>query len=56
MFWKVLLHASQDEGLDLILLFPDQVEVMNLPGTIKVLKNAEKTLEIVCPFQLFITI
>ena len=45
MFWKVLLHASQDEGLDLILLFPDQVEVMNLPGTIEALKNAEKTLE-----------
>ena len=39
MFWKVLLHASQDEGLDLILLFPDQMEVMNLPGTIEALKH-----------------
>ena len=45
MFWKVLLLASQDEGLDFILLFPDQMEVMNLPGTIEALKNAEKTLE-----------
>ena len=45
MFWKVLLPASQDEGLDFILLFPDQMEVMNLPGTIEALKNAEKTLE-----------
>ena len=46
MFWKVLLHASQDEGLDLILLFPDQMEVMNLPGTIEALKHLiSKTLE-----------
>ena len=46
MFWKVLLHASQDEGLDLILLFPNQMEVMNLPGTIEALKHLiSKTLE-----------
>ena len=46
MFWKVLLHASQDEGLDLIMLFPDQMEVMNLPGTIEALKHlTSKTLE-----------
>ena len=44
MFWKVLLHASQDEGLDLILLFPDQVEVMNLPGTIEALKKCREDL------------
>ena len=54
MFWKVLLHASQDEGLDLILLFPDQMEVMNLPGTIEALKNL--IWKILCPFQLFIAI
>ena len=46
MFWKVLSHASQDEGLDLILLFPDQMEVLNLPGTIEALKHLiSKTLE-----------
>ena len=56
MFWKVLLHASQDEGLDLILLFPDQEEVMNLSGTIEALKMQRRPWKIVCPFQLFITI
>ena len=44
MFWKVLLHASQDEGLHLILLLPDQMEVMNLPGTIEALKKCREDL------------
>ena len=33
------------EGMDLILLFPDQTGVMNLPSTTEALKNSEKTLE-----------
>ena len=33
------------EGIDLILLFPDQTGVMNLPSTTEALKNSEKTLE-----------
>ena len=31
------------EGIDLILLFPDQTGVMNLPSTTEALKNSEKT-------------
>ena len=38
---KLAHHKRTHEGLDFILLFPDQIWVMNLPHTKKVLKNAQ---------------
>ena len=38
---KLAHHKRTHEGLDFILLFPDQIWVMNLPRTKKVLKNAQ---------------
>ena len=38
---KLAHHKRTHEGLDFFLLFPDQIWVMNLPRTKKVLKNAK---------------
>ena len=39
------------EGIDLILLFPDQTGVMNLPSTTEALKIQRRHWKIIKPFQ-----